>query len=144
MSDVHGQCAAIVNDMGLVLETEPALVELLRLEWPTWHGPQLPDELSAAIRDASSVRIVRRRIVVRADAGAGVRLVHVRRAVLADRLTPREREIATAFSLGDTHREISAKLAISPNTVRRHLGNIYEKLGVSSKVELDRMLADDR
>jgi DNA-binding NarL/FixJ family response regulator len=53
-------------------------------------------------------------------------------------------EIAGAFSLGETYREIGARLGIAPNTVRRHLGNISEKLGISSKVELDRMLADDR
>lgn len=144
VGDVHGQSAAIVNDEGLVLEADPGLVDLLRLEWPGWTGPELPSELATAVRAASSTKIVRARIVVRADAGDGFRLMHVRRAVLADRLTPREREIAGAFSLGETYREIGARLGIAPNTVRRHLGNIYEKLGISSKVELDRMLSDDR
>jgi DNA-binding CsgD family transcriptional regulator len=144
VSDVHGQSAAIVNDDGLVLEADPGLVDLLRVEWPAWTGPHLPPELVAAMRATPSTRIVRERIVVRADAGDGVRLLHVRRAVLADRLTPREREIAGAFSLGETYREIGTRLGIAPNTVRRHLGNIYGKLGISSKVELDRMLADDR
>lgn len=144
VSDVHGQSAAIVNDAGLVLEADPNLVDLLRLEWPAWSGPHLPKDLTTAIADARSARIVRERVVVRADASEGVRLLHVRRAVLADRLTPREREIASAFSLGETYREIGERLGIAPNTVRRHLGNIYEKLGISSKVELDRMLADDR
>jgi DNA-binding CsgD family transcriptional regulator len=69
-----------------------------------------------------------------------MRLVHVRRVVVADRLTARERQIAEAFSTGDSYREIGERLTIAPNTVRRHLANIYEKLGISSKVELDRML----
>jgi len=34
------------------------------------------------------------------------------------------------------------RLQIAPATVRRHLANLYEKLGVSSKAELDRMLRD--
>lgn len=143
VQDVHGQCAAIVNDEGLVLETEPALVDLLRLAWPAWNGPHLPAELAEAIRRAPSTRIVHGPIAVRADTSAGVRLLHVRRTVLADRLTPREREIAAAFSNGETYREIGTRLGIAPNTVRRHLGNIYEKLGISSKVELDRMISDD-
>ena len=144
VSDVEGQSAAIVNDDGLVLAADPGLVDLLRLEWPTWTGPELPAELAGAVRASPSSKIVRDKIVLRADAGDGFRLMHVRRAVLADRLTPREREIAGAFSLGETYREIGTRLGIAPNTVRRHLGNIYEKLGISSKVELDRMLADDR
>lgn len=144
VEDVRGQCAAIVNDVGLVLEAEPSLVALLRLEWPKWSGPHLPPEIVEALKTSRpSARLVRERIVVRTDASSeGVNLLHVRRTVLADRLTPREREIADAFSQGETYREIGARLGIAPNTVRRHLGNIYEKLGISSKVELDRMLAD--
>ena len=79
--------------------------------------------------------------MVRADPTSGLKLLNVRRAVIADSLTDREREIAQAFSLGDTYKELGARFGISPNTVRRHLSNIYEKLGVSSKVELDRMIS---
>ena len=68
----------------------------------------------------------------------------MRRSVAADELTARETEVAEAFSLGETHRDIAERLAISPSTVRRHLANIYDKLGISSKVELDRMLASSK
>ena len=83
-------------------------------------------------------------VVVQGDETEGVHLIHVRRRVASDALTARETEVAEAFSLGDTHRDIAQRLAISPSTVRRHLANIYEKLGISSKVELDRMLASSR
>ncbi len=84
------------------------------------------------------------RLVVQGDESEGVHLVHARLSVPADELTARETEVAEAFSLGETHRDIAERLAISPSTVRRHLANIYEKLGISSKVELDRMLASGR
>lgn len=58
----------------------------------------------------------------------------------ANQLTGRERTIAEAFASGDNHREVADRLGISPNTVRRHLSNVYEKLGIASKAELDRML----
>lgn len=51
-------------------------------------------------------------------------------------LTRREREIAEAYANGASHREIGARLFIAPATVRTHLGTIYRKLGVSSKIAL--------
>lgn len=135
----HGQIAAIASTTGLVLEAEPGLVEVLRAEWPRWSGPLLPEPLWSALPGGIG-RFVGRRIVVRVDAAADARLVHVRRRVAADGLTDRERQIAEAFALGDSHREIGKRLDIAPATVRRHLANLYEKLGVSSKAELDRML----
>jgi DNA-binding CsgD family transcriptional regulator len=140
LSEAHGQSAAIVSGEGLVLEAEPALVELFRAAFREWNGPWLPKELRDRLGPGTS-RVVVDPIVVRADTVGDIRLLHVRRTVIADQLTAREREIAAAFSAGDTYRQIGERLAIAPNTVRRHLANIYAKLGISSKVELDRMVS---
>jgi DNA-binding NarL/FixJ family response regulator len=51
-------------------------------------------------------------------------------------LTSREYEIISAIKEGSSNREIASKLAISEETVKRHLSNIYSKLGVSSRLEL--------
>jgi len=51
-------------------------------------------------------------------------------------LTSREVEIISAIKEGNSNREIASKLAISEETVKRHLSNIYGKLGVSSRLEL--------
>ncbi|HKD91875.1 MAG TPA: response regulator transcription factor [Terriglobales bacterium] len=51
-------------------------------------------------------------------------------------LTSREIEIISAIKEGSSNREIASKLAISEETVKRHLSNIYAKLGVSSRLEL--------
>lgn len=142
VSEVHGQVAAVVSDDGMVLEAESGLVELLRAEDPNWVGPWLPADLWHTLRAMAPASYNGKRIVVRADAAEEVWLLHVRRTVVADQLTPRERQVAEAFSLGETYREIGAELGIAPNTVRRHLANIYEKLGISSKAELDRMLGN--
>jgi DNA-binding CsgD family transcriptional regulator len=48
-------------------------------------------------------------------------------------LTPREREILEQVRLGCTNAEIAELLWISPLTVRRHLENVYEKLGVHTR-----------
>jgi DNA-binding CsgD family transcriptional regulator len=141
MGGGHGQLAAIVSPAGLVLEAEPGLADVLRAEWPRWNGPLLPAALSEALPKGAG-RIKGERIVVRLDLADDARLMHARRRVPADGLTDRERQIAEAFALGDSHREIGDRLQIAPATVRRHLANLYEKLGVSSKAELDRMLRD--
>ena len=51
-------------------------------------------------------------------------------------LTSREIEIISAIKQGSSNREIAGQLAISEETVKRHLSNIYAKLGVSSRLEL--------
>ena len=144
VADGHGQAAAVVNVEGLVLEADPGFAELLARGWPGWGGPTLPTDVITELASGKPARIERKDLILRSDPADGVILVHVRRAVPADRLTSREREIAEGFSLGETHRELGERLGVSPNTVRRHLSNIYQKLGISSKVELDRMLSHAR
>lgn len=48
-------------------------------------------------------------------------------------LTPREAEIVGWVARGKTNEEIAAVLFISPQTVRKHLENIFEKLGVRNR-----------
>ena len=48
------------------------------------------------------------------------------------RLTPREREILELVAEGRTNAEIAESLWVSRGTVRKHLDNVYAKLGVHS------------
>ncbi|HEY3069828.1 MAG TPA: helix-turn-helix transcriptional regulator [Gaiellaceae bacterium] len=51
----------------------------------------------------------------------------------AGRLTPREREILELVAEGRTNAEVARLLWISPGTVRKHLENAYESLGVHTR-----------
>ncbi len=51
------------------------------------------------------------------------------------RLSKRENEILRWLAEGLLYKEIAAKLFISPETVRKHVYHIYEKLQVSNRVE---------
>jgi DNA-binding NarL/FixJ family response regulator len=50
-------------------------------------------------------------------------------------LTAREREVLTLLVRGATSEEIARDLAVSDNTVRTHMQNIFAKLGVRSRVQ---------
>jgi DNA-binding NarL/FixJ family response regulator len=51
-------------------------------------------------------------------------------------LSQRENEVANLVADGMTNREIARKLGVTEHTVSNYLFRIYEKLGVSSRVEL--------
>jgi two-component system, NarL family, nitrate/nitrite response regulator NarL len=50
--------------------------------------------------------------------------------------TPREQEIISAILTGSANKEIAAKLSLSEDTVKHHLSNIFDKAGVSNRLEL--------
>ncbi|PYV18504.1 MAG: DNA-binding response regulator [Acidobacteria bacterium] len=51
-------------------------------------------------------------------------------------LTPRELEIISAIVAGYSNRDIAQKFSISEQTVKHHLTNTFDKLGVSTRLEL--------
>ncbi|MEW6772021.1 MAG: LuxR C-terminal-related transcriptional regulator [Bacillota bacterium] len=59
---------------------------------------------------------------------------------MAEKLTPREREILEYLILEFTNQEIAAKLYWSLETVKKHRRNIYRKLGVQDPREFLRRL----
>jgi LuxR family maltose regulon positive regulatory protein len=54
---------------------------------------------------------------------------------LPEPLTDREREILDLIAAGLTNPEIAARLFISRQTVGKHAGNIFSKLGVHTRTE---------
>jgi two-component system, NarL family, nitrate/nitrite response regulator NarL len=51
-------------------------------------------------------------------------------------LTKREMEIVAAIVAGLTNKDIAKKFTLSEDTVKHHLTNIFNKVGVSSRLEL--------
>lgn len=52
------------------------------------------------------------------------------------KLTPKEREVFELYLAGKTAKEIVVILGFSPNALKFHNKNIYDKLGVASRKEL--------
>ena len=58
-------------------------------------------------------------------------------------LTPRELEIVSAVVAGHSNREIAECSKLSEDAVKHHLSNIFDKLGVSTRLELALMGGKD-
>jgi LuxR family transcriptional regulator, maltose regulon positive regulatory protein len=56
-------------------------------------------------------------------------------SAIPEPLTRREQEVLNLLAAGLTNREVAEKLVVSPETVKKHTGNIYGKLGVGHRTE---------
>jgi two-component system nitrate/nitrite response regulator NarL len=52
------------------------------------------------------------------------------------KLTPRELQIISAVVAGSPNKQIAEQLSISADTVKHHLTSIFDKLGMSNRLEL--------
>jgi DNA-binding CsgD family transcriptional regulator len=67
-------------------------------------------------------------------------LIGIRDRIEAERrttpaLTPRQLQLLRRVAIGDTNRQIARDLGLSEATVRKHLENVYARLGVHSRTE---------
>jgi two-component system nitrate/nitrite response regulator NarP len=50
-------------------------------------------------------------------------------------LTPRERELLEELSAGLTNQQMASRTEVSLNTVKFHLKNLYDKLGLGNRAQ---------
>jgi DNA-binding CsgD family transcriptional regulator len=127
-----------------------AALTALRHAWAVWQELEAPYE-AARVRvliglacrelgdtDAAELELDAARSVFR-QLGAGPDVTRVEAlsrkgaARAAGGLTAREVEVLRLVAAGHTNRKIATALVISDHTVRRHLQNIFDKIGVSSR-----------
>ncbi len=103
-----------------------------------------PTELIHAIREmceggAPMSALIARKVVsifqVNDSGGIGWNPLHAKKGKSLPGLSNRENEILQQLSLGLLYKEIASNLYISPETVRKHVYHIYEKLQVGNRVE---------
>jgi DNA-binding NarL/FixJ family response regulator len=88
----------------------------------------IPRDVTTAARLARQIR------------AGGIALAHKRSDDTRTDLTPQEEEIAQLACEGRTNQEIAAQLFISRRTVEWHLGKVFAKLDIGSRLELDQAL----
>lgn len=128
---------------------------------PSWRADHLPEDVrrwtehrrSLLSRDGDApapleplvIERAGKRLVVRmvleGSEGQHLLLLEERTTILGAEhlahlgLTSREEEVLILVARGKTNKEIAATLYVSPLTVRKHLENIYDKLGVNNRAE---------
>ena len=130
-------------------DASSALISLRRA-WRAWQELEAPYDAArarvlvgmactalgdddAAALELEAGRGVFQQLGAAPDLGAVDSLIP--RAAPSDRqgLTARELEVLRLVAAGKSNRDIAAELFISDHTVRRHLQNIFRKVGVSSR-----------
>ena len=124
------------------LRPELARAHLLYGEWLRREGRRLDaraqlrtaHEMFGAIGMEAFEERARRELVATGET------VRKRTVETSSDLTPQETQIARLACEGLSNPEIGARLFISPRTVEWHLHKVFEKLGINSRRELERVL----
>jgi DNA-binding CsgD family transcriptional regulator len=134
----------------LLAEGDPrAALAALRASWTTWHALDAPYEAARARvliglacrelgdTDSAAMELDAARDVFEALGAvpdlARLKALDEGAATPRGGLTAREIEVLRLVAAGKTNRAVAEKLVISEKTVARHLSNIFDKLGVSSR-----------
>lgn len=104
----------------LYLPAPPGRSRFFFFEWPTWGFSTRQRQLLSLLRPHL--------ILWRSRWGGGD-------PGLVARLTPRQREVLSWIERGETNAMIARRLWISEHTVRRHVENIFSRLGAATRTE---------
>jgi DNA-binding CsgD family transcriptional regulator len=132
--DGHSGRGVILVGLGGEIEFASSPAQRLLGEFfPAATGGRLPTAVAEWLESDGAGPLIRRR---------GMRRLTVERAddalLLEERheqvrLTAREREVLAWVARGKTNAEIARQLWLAPSTVRKHLENVYAKLGVTTR-----------
>jgi DNA-binding NarL/FixJ family response regulator len=56
-------------------------------------------------------------------------------AVASLGISPRELTVLQRLAAGQSNKEIASELDISPNTIKTHVGQLFDKLGAKSRTD---------
>ena len=128
--------SAAVDSMGVVRHAEGPFKQLAGREWPAWRGPYLPDPLRELMAIGATSASMPHCTVARLSRLGDLTLVQLRERNAVDDLPERMRQVARLAAEGHSNKRIAARMNISPNTVRNHLAEAYERLAVKNKAEM--------
>ena len=127
------------GDRGLALLCGPAVLQALATA--PW-GRRLAADALQELAAAAALAAERRGLSALAPGLAGA--AGGSAATDDDGLSAREREVLACIAAGDSNKHIARALDISPHTVKRHVANILDKLGLGSRGQAAAWLREHR
>jgi DNA-binding CsgD family transcriptional regulator len=135
--------AALVDAEGVIYATSTRFRELLAQEFGETEHHALPFRLPRAPIDEHGTFSVGS-LHLRMSSYGNLYLLHARRPLPLDSLSPREQEIARALAEGKTFKTVARQLDIAVSTVANHASRIYRKLGIFRREELVGLLQSSK
>jgi DNA-binding CsgD family transcriptional regulator len=121
----------ILDPTGRIELASPAAGRIVDGWFDTSPGARLPAEIAERLELSAKLRRVAADRSMTIERAGDLLLVEEGQPELS--LTAREHQILAWVARGKTNDEVAAILWIQPGTVRKHLENIYAKLGVRSR-----------
>jgi DNA-binding CsgD family transcriptional regulator len=118
---------------GEALSSTPPARRLLRTYFSESTGGRLPSPVSEWLDSGAAAPLRRRRPGRRLDVERSGKRLLLRETRIEAELTSREREVLAWVARGKTNAEVARVLWLAPSTVRKHLENVYAKLGVTTR-----------
>ena len=125
---------------GVISDIHPAMVHRLRASFPDWVRAKLPEALEALLE--SGEMVLADGLALQARRSGQQWTVSTLDGPQLAALTVRERSVAQAYAEGKTYLQIADEQGRAPGTIRNQLASVYRKLGITSKTELVRRLAN--
>lgn len=115
----------------LVVEKDEETPAVLRAEiggilGRSTTGPELIDTVRRVVRGQRGIQLAAENVPVYDSVGARVK----------DRLTPKEMQIVALIVQGCKNRDIAERLGTKEQVIKNYLRSIYDKTGVSDRLEL--------
>ncbi|RIK40261.1 MAG: hypothetical protein DCC55_15650 [Chloroflexi bacterium] len=101
-------------------------------------GPAVAELLQTFVQQAGAAEYAQRLLAAfprPQNDGAAAAMAFPRRTSLVEPLSDRELEVLALVAAGHSNREIGAQLFIEVGTVKRHITNIFGKLGATSRTQ---------
>jgi DNA-binding CsgD family transcriptional regulator len=132
---------ALVDASGTIYYASDRFYELLGSE----NGQPyevLPFPLPDSVLDGSERSFINGPLHFRVSPAGQLYLLHARRPLPLDQLSPREQEIARALGNGKTFKSVARQYGIAVSTVANHASRIYRKLAIYRREDLVALLRE--
>jgi LuxR family maltose regulon positive regulatory protein len=120
------------------LECALTIAMRYRLLYALLNKPRLLQEILRAYAAQSQSAVTAsfaRQVLAMAEGDAAPIADQESAPLLVEPISGRELEVLQLLAQGLTHRQIADQLVVAPGTIKRHLSNIYSKLGVHSRTQ---------